>query len=451
MKIIRLDPDKAYYADWLWLPKSKIAVESLLNVLELYDGSGTQLKLWCDAKHHIGVPRRLLKKEDIKCELVDLTPKAFDHIDFKSNVTLDFINPDKTTQVDAFADLKDADCGVLNLACGAGKTVLLLHAAASWGRPILIIANQEPILQQWKEAAERFLEFDGEFGWVQGKPEKWDWRHPITLAMIQSLSKHAESIPADMRRYHGTVIWDEIHHLSAKQLSKTADKFFGHRYGASATVHREDGTESLYFWHVGPIIHTNLEQDLIPTVSLIKSPVSIDLEDPAVRREVYDVSRELHIGKLRGYVGCLDQELDFVANHITDAVEAGRKILAVSPSKNQLRLLHDRFPESGLIIGEVKGEKRLSELKNSQLCFGITTLAKEALDDNRLDVLIFLLESTAVGLLQQTVGRIQRFIADKNHPRVLVIQHHLVPKLNNMSKKMKRYFESNGFKTEVIK
>jgi superfamily II DNA or RNA helicase len=248
------------------------------------------------------------------------------------------------------------------------------------------------------------------------------------------------------------IVVHNCHHLSAREFCKTADLFPGRRYGTTATVQRGDGSEVVFLWHLGPVIHSNLTQDLAPTVTFLMSPSQVDLQDREVQERVLDVGGNVHSRRLINYVACLDEELEFVAGHIREALTAGRKILALSLSKDQLGLLHDMFPESGLIRGDVKGsEVRRRALKEHQLCFGTTDLAKEALDDRKLDALFVLTEFVKEGMLQQAVGRIQRIMDGKKNPRVVVIRHRKVTKLERMAKRMQSYFLKQGFKVEVAR
>jgi hypothetical protein len=209
------DPNKAYLGSQLWLPKAHVNTRSIKASLE-FEVRGEEgqefLQMWEESPHHLAVPREYLLQEDYETltfPIVDLTPKDFPRTRFKSNLILDFKEPKEMTQRDAYAVLKDKDNGLLQLACGKGKTCLALHKIAHEGRNALIIVNQKTILSQWEGAINQFLEFDGCIGRVQGAPEKWDWRHPIVIGMLHSLARHPDAVTPEMRRWFGIVIWDE--------------------------------------------------------------------------------------------------------------------------------------------------------------------------------------------------------------------------------------------------
>lgn len=410
---------------------------------------GNTIKMWREAPNHIGVPRELIPTEDVRCEVIDLTPE-FPDVEIKSKIKLDLIDPSKSTQHDAFSDLKKGRSGILNLACGAGKTVIMLHAAAHRSKPTLIISHQEEILEQWRGEIEEHLQFKGGVGWIQGAPTTWDWKQPITLAMIRSLAKYRDEVHWRIRNYFGTIIWDEAHHLAAPTFCRTADMFPGTRLGATATVERGDGTEVAYLWHIGGIIHQNLDQDLMPRVTFVRSPTRIDTSRPDVRYEVTDSNGAVHYKKLLIHVGKQEEELACVCHHLNDATNAGRKILALSASVEELERLHNMYPGSGIITGNVKGsDARRAALKEHNLTFGTVDLAKEALNDRALDTLFILTEFAKEGMLQQAVGRIQRIMDGKKNPVVVVIRHRRIPKLEKMAKKMEAYFMRQQFRVEV--
>lgn len=449
-------PEIGFRDTWLWLPKSRCSPNILKNSLEhpYETKSGTRvLRMWREEPNHILVPREFVSPEELGYEVRDLVPE-FPKVEIESSIELDKPWPDKTIQRDAFRDIVDTNGGLLNLACGRGKTIVFLHAAATWGEPILIINDKENILLQWRNAIEKFLSFEGGIGWVQGKPSKWDWKHPITLAMLKSLANYHDQLPEGMTEWFGRIVWDEIHHLSAPTFSRTASMFLGKRYGATATAERADGTEVLYHGHVGPILHSNLEQDLIPSVIFKRSHTTIDLSDREVRQQCYSCNGEVHHRKISAYVGMRPEELDMCQGVIERGVEAGRRLLALSHSREHVIALHERFPDSGLVIGgnPKKPEDRLKVIDENQLVFATVDLAREALDEARLDSLVLLNEFSDENLLQQAVGRIQRKLLEgcKMPPRVVIIFHVRIPPMRAMGANLKKHFRRWGIETETI-
>lgn len=449
-------PGIGFKDTWLWLPKDKCSPNILKNSLEhrYSTKSGEKvLRLWREEKNHLLVPREFVNTADLDYEVKDLTPE-FPKVRIESSIELDKLWPDKTIQRDAYRDIVDTQGGILNLACGRGKTIVFLHAAARWGEPILIVNDREHILLQWREAIEKFMSFDGEIGWVQGKPSKWNWKQPITLAMLKSLANYNDQVPEEMKNWFGRIVWDEIHHLAAPTFSQTAHLFPGKRFGATATVNRTDGTEVLYHGHVGPVLHSNLEQDIQPSVIFRRSHTTADFSDREVRKQCYSRNGEIHHRKISAYVGTRPEELKLCSDVVSRGLKAGRRILALSHSRAHVIALHERFPQSGLIISgrPKKIADRLKIIDEKELVFATVDLAREALDEDRLDSLILLNEFSDENLLQQAVGRIQRKLVDgcKMPSRVVVIFHTRIPPMRAMGANLKKHFRNWGIKTETI-
>jgi hypothetical protein len=415
------EPGKAYVSNSLWLPKDKIRVGPVKNALEfvVQDQQGQILmRMWDESTNHIICPREFLPpSEYLKYDFpfVDLRPE-FQKVSF-----VDHVVPRDAEQERAWAALAANDNGILNLACGKGKTKLSLKKIAQRGTPTLVVVPDAGIMAQWKEAilgdAEKGIRpsitFEGEMGLIQGGVFKW--AHPITLALVTTLWQRIEAggIPEEMFRYYGLVVYDEVHRIGAHKFSLTATPFYGDRIGLTATAEREDGLDPIYRYNIGDPFYSDLSQQIIPDIFFQQTPAQLRHEDAIVNGIT-------NISVLRTILAH-----DLVANtfrywHIKAALEQGRKILALSHSKVQLKLFHAMFPGSGLIVSETKD--RMNVLRNSQLCFAIAKLGSEGIDDDRLDTLFFLTPFRSKNALQQALGRIQRICAGKAKPMAVMFE-----------------------------
>lgn len=456
LSYVRRDPNKGYYGRQLWLPKAHVNVRSVKRGLEFPvatdDGIGF-LQLWSENETHVIVPREFLPREiyaTLKFEVVSVSPTSFRNVPFRSKVKLDFLEPEKHTQRNAFAAMCRAHSGILNLSCGKGKTCIALHHIARRQQPALVVVNNTTLINQWSDRIADFLEVPGGVGIAQGPPDTWDWEgRGIVLAMLHSLALRHDQLPVGFDRYFGAVYYDETHHLSAPVFSRTAPLFYGQRHGLTATTDREDGLEPVYQYHIGQVYHRNLLQDLTPRIYFQQCPVKIDLNDPEVFSQVFDKKGMLNIPKLRTYLGSLPEINEFLAEKIRQPLASGRKVLALSHSVDQLRLLNDMFENSGLCTGREKPEERLQTLRSKQLTFGTLQLVAEALDEDTLDTLFFLtpfgsssVERGGMNTLQQGMGRIQRFREGKNTPVVIIIDHLYIPKFHRMCTRLKRQIKN---------
>jgi superfamily II DNA or RNA helicase len=422
------EADRAYVSNGLWLPKSKIRVGPVRRALEFIVASETGqilMRLWDESSNHVICPREFLPASEYPrydFPFVDLRPE-FQKVEF-----VDKVVPRNEEQERAWAALARNDNGILNLACGKGKTVLAVKKIAQRKTPTLVIVPDSGILEQWQQAVGKFLEFDGELGLVQGPVFKW--AHPVTLALVTTLWKRIEdgNIPEEMFRYFGQVIYDEVHRIGAPKFSTTATPFYGDRIGLTATAQREDGLDPIYRYHIGEVFYSDLAQQLIPDIVFQQTAARIPYEDALVNGVT-------NVSILRTLLA-----KDLAANTarywgIQRALMQGRKVLALSHSKAQLRLFHAMFPGSGLIIQETKN--RTSVLRDNQLVFAIAKLGSEGVDDDRLDTLVCLTPFRSKNALQQSMGRIQRPREGKKKPLMVIFEDWMNPPLKNLCKALR--------------
>ena len=455
-------PDKAYLGTQLWLPKKLINTTRIKSALEfeVYGDEGREfLQLWEETKDHLAVPRSFVREEELaklSFPVIDRTPTDFPKAKFESQLVLDAKAPGEDTQKRAFAACIKNKNGLLNLACGKGKTCIALHTVASVGLNTLVIVNQTTILSQWNQAIENFLKFDGEVGMIQGK--EWDWRHPITVAMLHTLARHPDKVTPEMRRWFGFVIWDEVQHLSAPYFCVTATMFPGRRLGLTATANREDGTEVVYNYHLGEVFHKDLSQSVKPQIIFRQTRTTIPPDEYESR--VLDKRGQPNMGKLRTYLGGRADRNEYIARDIRQAIQSGRKVLALSHSVEQLKLMNEKFlaegADCGLCTGSQKVSERWAALRNKQLIFGTHQLVMEAIDEDSLDTLYWLTPfgsqhpEGGKNALQQGMGRIQgyRHREGMREPLVVIFDDlyvkHFHRMCNQLRKQLRRWPEDEG-------
>jgi superfamily II DNA or RNA helicase len=449
---------KAYVADRLWLPKSEIRIEPIKRALEFTVSGGmnaqgltTQIlmRMWEESKNHIICPREFLPASHYprySFPFIDLSP-GFQKIEFR-----DLVVPRDEDQERAWKALASNDNGILNLACGKGKTKLALKKIAQRKTPTLVIVPDGAIMEQWKEsilgnAAKGLtpgLEFDGELGIIQGPV--FNWAKPLTLALVTTLWIRIEqgAIPEEFFRYFGQIIYDEVHIIGAPKFSLTASPFYGDRIGLTATVKREDGLDPIYRYHLGEPFYTDLSQEAVPRIYFQQTPVKLDHHKSEIHGTV-------NTSVLRTMLGRHLQGNIYRYWSIKAALDSGRKLLCISHSKDQLKLFHAMFPGSALIIGETEKSNRMNILRDSKICFAIAKLGSQGVDDDRLDTLFWLTPYRSKIALQQSMGRIQRRQKDKKDPVVVTFEDWTVPPLKKLCAGIKSSLREWGYPFEVLK
>ena len=100
---------------------------------------------------------------------------------------------------------KTKGCGLLEIHCGAGKTVMALKIISELKKKTLIIVHKEFLLEQWKERISQFLP-DAKIGRIQGKIIDIDDKD-IVIGMLQSLSM--KKYPTSLFQEFGLTCVDE--------------------------------------------------------------------------------------------------------------------------------------------------------------------------------------------------------------------------------------------------
>lgn len=337
MRIVRRDPEKGYLDQALWVPKKHVSVDSVKAALTFSTMDARQMRfltLWRETEHHLVIPREYWPLANLPFEVVDARQMNFPRTQVKSKITLDFKSPNETTQRDAVQAMQDSRGGILQLACGKGKTVCALELIAREQVPALIVVDNTHLIEQWQKSIAMFLDIPSGLGVIQGG--KLDWKKDVVLTTYQTLAARAEEFPEDARRHFGLVIWDEAHHMAAPTWLVSADLFTGKRIGLTATPTREDGMHVVYDFHLGPVLYKDLTQELKPEIFFMWTGLEIDVTDPKVKEKVCDVNGELHTSMLNSYFGQWRARMDMILKEVTSAAAQGRKILVLSYSIAEL-------------------------------------------------------------------------------------------------------------------
>jgi superfamily II DNA or RNA helicase len=450
MEFTRKKADCAYVANNLWLPKSKINIQATKQSLEVYPTNGTVyakagIKLWDESVDHLIVPKYYIDPVDYG--RYDFEFVKLDQVEFPKTKIQHRVTPRDASQATAIETLTRSDHGILNLACGKGKTTIALAAAANVGTPTIVIVNNRSLMTQWEEMVRKHWSYQGSIGRVQ--QSEFEWKHPIVVAMIHTLANKSKEWPAEFRRYFGVAIFDEVHHLSAPTFVQTADLFFGRRWGLTATATRADGLEVAIHHHLGPVIYSDLAQSLVPDIWFISTDVAPKTALDATHL-FCDRSGLENLAKIRGWLGKHELRNRIIREEIKKAQKSGRKILAVTHSRDQAELLHEQYPGSGLCTGKMKAEERLKMVQERPVTFATIQIASEALDVPSLDTLFVLTPFGDHNALQQCLGRIQRSHPGKKQPMAVILEDN-ISYCHALCGKMRRYMREKAYPFKKIR
>jgi superfamily II DNA or RNA helicase len=346
MKVIRRDPAKGYIDTNFWLPKTFCNVEGVKNALTFdfsEKGKPNVLVLWKETPSHLIVPREFwdTTSSDFTFPIVDCRPIAYQRVEIESKIRLDHLPnlqgvltpTGDDVQRHAMEALLPSRGGILQLACGKGKTVVALDFIARKKVPTLIVVDTTQLIEQWLTSINMFLNIPDGVG-MMGDGE-FRWHHPVVVATYHTLAARAATLPEEIRRWFGMIIWDEAHHVAAPTFARSADLFFGHRFGLTATPDRSDGQHVIYNFHIGRVLFKDLTQKLKPKIFFKWTGLSLDPQDSYVQVETRDKNGELHIGKTAVFFGQWRERLRTVLDEVQLAITQGRKIIVLSQSVDE--------------------------------------------------------------------------------------------------------------------
>ena len=167
------------------------------------------------------------------------------------DIQLSFVGQIRDTQqlaIDAFMQTK---CGLLQLPCGFGKTILALYICHLLGKKTLVIVHKEFLMDQWRERIQEFLP-TAKIGKIQGTTIDTTG---IVLGMLQSLSTK-EYAPSVIKEFGFTII-DETHHMGAEVFSNALFQIVTpYMLGLSATMERKDGMTKIFKMFLGEVLYS---------------------------------------------------------------------------------------------------------------------------------------------------------------------------------------------------
>ncbi len=344
MKVVRRDPNKAYIDGWLWIPKRLVNVLAVQSALQFSivdrKGEETILCLWRESQYHLLVPRAFWDVRNLACDVIDCRPQKYLDVDFKSRIELDHrigLLPDGTKALLPTGDnvqrlsidaLDRAQGGVLQLACGKGKTVVAIEHIARTRQPALIVIPDTNLIKQWEAEINALIDVPGGIGEMYGG--KFDWKKNLVLATYHTVANRAEDMPEEVRRHFGIIIWDEGHHINAPTFAATAHAFYGRRYLLTATPERDDGYHVIAQVHIGGVVHKDLRPALKSSFIFEWTGLTLDMTDPSVVQAVTDTAGEVHLRKVSTYVAAYRPFLQKLWWDTNAAMQAGRKTLVLS-------------------------------------------------------------------------------------------------------------------------
>lgn len=308
--------------------------------------------------------------------------------------------------------------GILSLPCGFGKTTISLYILCQLKLKTLVLVHKTFLLDQWIERIKTFT--NATVGIIQRN--KINVNADIVVGMIDSISMR--DYDDDIFKHFGFVIYDEVHHLGSRVFSKTLQKT-GAQYmlGLSATPYRSDGLTKILYWYIGEIFHK--------TTTAKNKKVYVKFINYKTKNSLFVEKKRWFKDGIKPNIPVMISNLTKIperTNHLVDIIYTlltvcpDRKIIILSDRIQHLKdmkievdkkieldvkngLKDENECKTFFYIGEMKQKERKEAETEGDILFASFSMAKEALDIERLNTVIF---TTPQKDVIQAMGRIMR-------------------------------------------
>lgn len=340
----------------------------------------------------------------------DLIPSHYEIVDKRVNKPVDF--PDfkfdlRPSQQAVYDEIEDNS--IINAWVSWGKTFTGLAIAGKLGQKTLVITHTVPLRNQWAKEVKKVYGFEpGIIG-----SGRFEIDAPIVIGNTQTLYRNIEKI----RKEFGTIILDEMHHVSSPTFSKLLDtNYCRYKIGLSGTIERKDGKHVVFRDYFGNnLFKPPKENYMTPTVHIV--PSEIRFMDGA------KIPWANRVTKL-----ATDEEYQHTVSMLAAAYAArGHKVLVVSDRVSFLKRCAELTGDKAICVtGEVSHEDRerlVEEILygDKEVLYGTQAIFSEGISVDTLSCLILGTPVNNEPLLTQLVGRVIRKKEGKIDPVIIDI------------------------------
>lgn len=340
----------------------------------------------------------------------DLIPNEYEIVDKRIThpvVFPEFKFPLRESQQDVYNELDD-NC-IINAWVSWGKTFTGLAIAGKLGQKTLVVTHTVPLRNQWAKEVQKV------YGFTPGiiGSGKFEVDAPIVIGNTQTLYRNVPKI----RKEFGTIILDEMHHVSSPTFSKILDtNYCRYKIGLSGTIERKDGKHVVFRDYFGSkIFKPPKENYMTPTIEIYRSDVRF--MDGASIPWANRVNALSNNNEYRHSVAMLAAAY----------AAKGHKVLVVSDRVHFLRACAELTGEKAVCVtGEVAHEDReklVNEILygDKNVLYGTQAIFSEGISVNTLSCLILATPINNEPLLTQLIGRVIRKQEEKRDPVVIDI------------------------------
>ena len=342
---------------------------------------------------------------------MDLIPHDYEIVDKRVNIDIphfDFKYKLRPSQHAVYDDLNDS--AIINAWVSWGKTVTALAIANKLGQKTLIVTHTLQLRSQWEKEVKKSL---GVAAGVIGSG-RFEIDAPIVVGNIQTLYRRI----SDIRNAFGTVILDEMHHVSSPTFTRIIDASNArYKIGLTGTMERKDGKHVIFRdYFSDTVFKPPKENYLVPRVDIIMS--GIRFSDGAHTPWANRINAIAYNFEYQNQVALL------AANYAA----RGHKVLVVSDRVDFLNNCQRLVGDNAICVtGKIPHEERPAMLKqvfgDIDILFGTQSIFSEGISLDCLSCLILATPVNNEPLLTQLIGRIIRIYEGKQQP--IIVDIHL--------------------------
>ena len=367
---------------------------------------------------------------------LDLIPEDYEIIDKRVTAPTQLpefkfeLRPSQRVVYDALDD-----CAIINAWVSWGKTFTALAIAAKLSQKTLVVTHTTNLRNQWEKEVKKC------FGIQPGRIGSGDFQvsAPIVCGNIQSLYRRID----DIKHMFGTVILDEMHHVSSPTFTRIIDEMPArYKIGLTGTLERKDGRHVVFRDYFGTQIHKPPKENyMTPSIDVIKSEVRFLDGSYTPWAE-----RINHLANNEEYVNS-------VALIAAKYAAEGHKVLVVSDRVAFLKVCHRLVGENSVCItGDMdftEREKTMNMIGEKDILFGTQSIFSEGISLDKLSCLVLATPINNEPLLTQLIGRVIRKKENKCQPKVVDI--HLKGKTASRQANARMgYYMKQGYDINVL-
>jgi superfamily II DNA or RNA helicase len=331
-----------------------------------------------------------------------------------------------------------------------GKTVMAIYLICQLKKKAIIICHKDFLISQWIERIGQFAPA-ARIGVIKGS-KCITHDKDIVVGSIQTL--WSKDIPESIMKSFGICVYDEAHHVSARQFHKALQKTnLKYTLALSATPERADGLERVGFWYLGDICYRQDIKDK-PKETVHVKVYEYNNNDPKYCKMEFNVMKKPNNAKMITNIAECERRSKFILGLIPPLIADGRKIIMLTERISHVDWFMIELPKIGVDCGRYVGgmkQQHLDAAQDKPVLISSFQMVLEGFDNSTLDTLIWCTPKAGLGGLEQGIGRILRKQAHLRTQIPLVIDvADMFGMFRNKGFQRRKFYRKHGYQVQII-